>query len=62
MKTVNSIIKEIEDKMNDTFERNGLPRSFKFDWNRSQHRFRLQEKINRQLEKISQIEEILNNK
>lgn len=60
--TVETIITEIENRMNDSFEKNGMDRTFKFDWSKSAHRFKLQCKINAKLEKLSMIEEIIDAK
>ncbi len=51
MKTTQTLIKEIEVRSN-----------LKFDWNKASHRFRLTSKIDRELEKLFEIERILNRK
>ena len=51
MKTTNTLIKEIE-----------LRKNIKFDWNKSSHRFYLELKINFQLEKLHNIQTILEKK
>lgn len=51
MKTTNKLIKEIE-----------LRKNIKFDWNKSSHIFRLKEKIDFQLEKLHNIQTILEKK
>jgi hypothetical protein len=52
MKTTQTLIKEIEVRSN----------LKKFDWNNASHRFRLWSKIDRELEKLYEIEKILNRK
>lgn len=49
MKTTISLIKEVEERLN-----------VKFDWGNSRHRTRLKFKIDRELEKLNQIEKITN--
>tara|TARA_R110001583_G_scaffold119334_1_gene270715 strand:- start:1749 stop:1904 length:156 start_codon:yes stop_codon:yes gene_type:complete len=51
MKTTNTLIKEIE-----------LRKNIKFDWNKSSHRFYLTQKIDFQLEKLHNIQTILEKK
>ena len=54
MKTVRTIIKEIEDRKNNTGMTN-----YKFDWNKSADRSRLEWKVDRELAKLDNIEKIL---
>lgn len=51
MKTTNLIIQEIEKRKNT-----------KFDWKKPSHRFYFTQKINRELEKLYKIQQILNHK
>jgi len=51
MKTTNTLIKEIE-----------LKKNIKFDWNKSSHRFYLTQKIDFQLEKLHNIQTIIEKK
>ena len=54
MKTVRTIIKEIEDRKNNTGMTN-----YKFDWNKSADRSRLEWKLDAELAKLSKIDKIL---
>ena len=54
MKTVRTLIKEIEDRKNNTGHFN-----YKFDWHNSADRSRLEWKVDRELAKLDNIEKIL---
>ena len=54
MKTVRTLIKEIEDRKNNIGNFN-----YKFDWNNSADRSRLEWKVDRELAKLDNIEKIL---
>tara|TARA_Y100000401_G_C8226053_1_gene175758 strand:- start:108 stop:317 length:210 start_codon:yes stop_codon:yes gene_type:complete len=66
--TVESIITEIEERINqqmkDAVKDGNVPADlkWKFDWNKPADRFRLRSKIDRELEKLYEIEKILNRK
>ncbi|QDP49315.1 MAG: hypothetical protein Unbinned3065contig1007_29 [Prokaryotic dsDNA virus sp.] len=49
MKTTENLIKKVEERLN-----------VKFDWGNPRHRTRLKFKIDRELEKLNQIEKIFN--
>ena len=55
MKTVKTIIKEIETRKN-----NKEMTNYKFDWNKAADRNRLEWKLDRELAKLSKIQETLN--
>ena len=55
MKTTNTLIKELEKHMS-----RNVTRDWKFDYKKSQHFVRLKMRIDRELDKLNQIEKIIN--